>query len=45
MSKLVVTELSMRFGPRRVFKDINVDLETGQSLAIVGPNGSESRRC
>jgi len=40
MYSLNVKDLAKRFGPRRVFADINFELQTGHSIAIVGPNGS-----
>lgn len=40
MSRLTVTKLAKRFGPRKVFTDISFDLATGESIAVVGPNGS-----
>jgi heme exporter protein A len=40
MFKLSVTNLAKRFGALKVFSDINFELETGGSIAIVGPNGS-----
>jgi heme exporter protein A len=40
MYKLVATDLAKRFGRRKVFSDISFELETGGSMAVVGPNGS-----
>jgi energy-coupling factor transport system ATP-binding protein len=37
---LAVTDLSVTFGNRRVLNNINLDLEGGQVVALVGPNGS-----
>lgn len=40
MFRLQVTELTKRFGARRVFKNIAFEISTGEILALVGPNGS-----
>jgi len=40
MQKLVVENLNLAFGSRRVLKDVSFDLKTGDSLAVVGRNGS-----
>ena len=40
MHRLVVSDLSKRFGRRTVFTGISFSLEAGQSVAVVGPNGS-----
>lgn len=40
MYNLKATNLSKRFGARKVFSDIQFDLAIGQSVAVVGPNGS-----
>ena len=40
MFKLSVKNLAKRFGALKVFSDINFELETGGSVAVVGPNGS-----
>ncbi len=40
MYRITVENGAKRFGPRKVFADINFDLKTGESLAIVGRNGA-----
>ncbi len=40
MYTLKVSDLAKRFGARKVFADINFELRTGGSIAVVGPNGS-----
>jgi heme exporter protein A len=40
MYQLTATELSHRFGARRVFADIGFDVTTGRSIVVTGPNGS-----
>ena len=40
MYNITVTNLSKRFGYRKVLSDISFSLSTGESLAIVGNNGS-----
>jgi len=40
MYKLSAVNLGKRFGTRKVFNDISFELETGRTLAVVGPNGS-----
>lgn len=40
MFRLVASDLAKRFGHRRVFSRIDIDLVTGKSLAVVGRNGS-----
>lgn len=40
MMRLEVSDLSKRYGSRRIFADLKWELKTGQSLAITGPNGS-----
>ncbi|MBN2226530.1 MAG: ABC transporter ATP-binding protein [candidate division Zixibacteria bacterium] len=40
MIELEVTQLTKRFGRRRVFGDVSFALKPGQSLAVTGPNGS-----
>ena len=39
-SILSVKELSVSLGDQTIIKNISFDLEQGESLAIVGPNGS-----
>lgn len=38
--KLILDNLSHRFPGRKVFRDISIEVETGQKLVITGPNGS-----
>lgn len=40
MFKIKATNLSKKFNERLIFKDIQFDLQSGQSLAITGHNGS-----
>ncbi len=40
MFELELKNVSKYFGARKVFENINLDLKSGQSLAIAGPNGS-----
>jgi heme exporter protein A len=40
MYTLKVENLSKRFGSRRVFSDLSLELATGQSISITGRNGS-----
>ncbi len=40
MLKLEIDKLAKWFGQRKIFEDINLTLEIGQSAAIIGPNGS-----
>lgn len=40
MYGLTATNLSKRFGHRKVFSEVAFELTAGQSLAVVGPNGS-----
>jgi len=40
MYQLTATELSHRFGARRVFAEIGFDVMTGRSMVVTGPNGS-----
>ena len=40
MFELEIKNVSKWFGARKVFENINLDLKSGQSLAIAGPNGS-----
>lgn len=40
MYRLSASELTKRFGSRKVFSGITFDVMTGEVLAIVGPNGS-----
>jgi len=40
MLKLEIDKLAKCFGQRKIFEDINLTLEIGQSAAIIGPNGS-----
>ncbi len=37
---LVVSNLSMGFGPRRLFDDVNLHLRFGERAALIGANGS-----
>ena len=37
---LVLENVSKAFGPRRICSDVSLELETGDRLAVVGPNGS-----
>jgi heme exporter protein A len=38
--KLIVEEVGMNFGQRKILRNINFELTPGNSAAIVGPNGS-----
>ena len=38
--KLIVENIGMKFGEKRIFQNINFELSPGKSAAIVGPNGS-----
>ena len=40
MLRLEVKNAAKWFGARRVFENISFSLEAGQSIAVVGPNGS-----
>lgn len=40
VSILKVENLSVSFDGKRVLSDINVDVDSGESVAIIGPNGS-----
>ncbi|MDX9857075.1 MAG: ABC transporter ATP-binding protein [candidate division Zixibacteria bacterium] len=40
MYRLTATDLTKRFGSRKVFSGVSFEVTTGQALAIVGPNGS-----
>ncbi|RKX21523.1 MAG: transcriptional regulator, partial [Candidatus Zixiibacteriota bacterium] len=40
MYSLVADTLGKRFGPRKVLADISFELQTNDSLAVVGDNGS-----
>jgi len=40
MSKLEVTSLAMRFGPRWLFRDLSFELGPGEIMAVTGSNGS-----
>lgn len=37
---LVARDISKSFGRNRLLRNINIDLSTGESLAVTGPNGS-----
>src|SRR5712691_10127874 len=37
---LTARNLSKRFGPKRVFDRVDVELDRGQTLLVTGPNGS-----
>lgn len=39
MEKLVVHNLSHSFGPNDILQDINLELKSGESLAVIGPSG------
>ncbi|MGB3542731.1 ATP-binding cassette domain-containing protein, partial [Rubrivirga sp.] len=39
-ARLAAHDLSMRFGPRRLFDGLEVAVEAGTPLAVTGPNGS-----
>ncbi len=38
--KLICESVGKDFGERHIFKNINFEIQSGQSLAITGPNGS-----
>jgi zinc/manganese transport system ATP-binding protein len=40
MSVVVAEDLSLRFGERTLFEDIGFELEPGELLAVLGPNGT-----
>ncbi|RKX22707.1 MAG: ABC transporter ATP-binding protein [Candidatus Zixiibacteriota bacterium] len=40
MFELEVKNVSKWFGTRKIFENINLDLKSGQSIAVAGPNGS-----
>lgn len=39
-ARLVADHLSMRFGRRRLFDDLSVEMTAGEPVAVVGANGS-----
>lgn len=40
MSEVIIDNLSKSFGSNQVLKDININIEKGQVVAILGPSGS-----
>ena len=40
MSLIAVEDLSLHFGPKKIFDGDNIAVETGDRLGIVGPNGA-----
>jgi zinc/manganese transport system ATP-binding protein len=40
MSAVSVDELALRFGDRTLFADLSLELERGELLAVLGPNGT-----
>jgi heme exporter protein A len=38
--KITVNNLTKLFAEKKIFKDINFEVKSGQSIAITGPNGS-----
>jgi zinc/manganese transport system ATP-binding protein len=40
MSVVVAEDLSLRFGDRTLFEDLGFELEAGELLAVLGPNGT-----
>jgi zinc/manganese transport system ATP-binding protein len=40
MSVVSVDELALRFGDRTLFEDLSLELERGELLAVLGPNGT-----
>jgi zinc/manganese transport system ATP-binding protein len=40
MSVVLVDELALRFGDRTLFEDLSLELERGELLAVLGPNGT-----
>jgi zinc/manganese transport system ATP-binding protein len=40
MNVVVVEDLALRYGERTLFEDLNFELETGEMLAVLGPNGT-----
>lgn len=37
---LSIYNLSKCFGPKQLFKDINIDIKRGERVALIGPNGT-----
>ena len=40
MSVVAVDDLSLRFGDRTLFEGLGFELERGELLAVLGPNGT-----
>jgi zinc/manganese transport system ATP-binding protein len=40
MSVVAVDDLALRFGPRTLFEELSFELERGELLAVLGPNGT-----
>jgi len=40
MSVVAATDLALRFGDRTLFEGLSFDLESGELLAVLGPNGT-----
>ncbi len=38
--KLTAQALTQRFGPRKIFENLSLEITTGQGLVVTGPNGS-----
>lgn len=38
--KLSARALTQRFGPRKIFENLSLEIATGQGLVVTGPNGS-----
>lgn len=45
MYRLSATDISKWFGTLKVFSKLNIDLITGESIAVIGPNGSGKTTC
>ena len=44
MSALVVSSITKSFGPYAALKHIDLSVESGSFLVLLGPSGSESQR-
>ena len=45
MIQIQLSNITLVLGARRIFENLNWEIQTGQKIGLIGPNGVGSLRC